>query len=88
MMRSPLEILRLSPRNDLYQVSDGVRFGLVEVLGHQPATDPLPMFFTTEVQFALQQWLDEKGQLTGSQHPPRLGWGELQGRASTRPGMV
>lgn len=72
-MEPALEILRLSPRFDLFQISNGDRFGLVEFETREPEDREHRLRHPHVVAF-LARWLDEHGVLTGTPHPPRLEW--------------
>jgi len=78
-MPSPLEILRLSPTNDIFQISDGIKHGLIEIDEDGPLPfDRLSALMKPEVQAVMHFWLTQSGSLIGSQHPPRLTWHDIE----------
>lgn len=72
-MTLAIEILRVGPNNDLFQICDGERFGLVEFDAGDPAERERRLRHPHVLAY-MQRWLQGEGALTGSQHPPRLEW--------------
>lgn len=93
-MHPAIEIIRLGRNNDLFQICDGVNFGLIEFEGTTP-THREQHLRHPHVLAYLAKWLDEHGALTGGQNPPRLEWIRVEmavvaarapRRGSARPG--
>jgi hypothetical protein len=72
-MYPAIEVIPLGRNNDLFQICDGVHFGLLEFEETGPTNRALRLRHPHVLAF-LARWLDEHGVLTGSQQPPRLEW--------------
>lgn len=72
-MYPAIEIIRLGRQGELFQICDGVNFGLVEFEGASPTHREQRLRHPHVLAF-LAKWLEDHGVLTGSSHPPRLEW--------------
>lgn len=76
-MTPAIEIIQLGPTGNLYQISDGERFGLVEFRPDSGPNRRQRMMHPHVLAF-LREWLDTHGVLTGSQQPPYLDWVQVE----------
>ncbi len=79
MQTADVEVLRIGPDLRLFQISDGERYGIVEIAEESP---PLPFKRPSRlrdptVQAYLGAWLEREGVLVGTPHPPRLHWEDV-----------
>ncbi|CAH0261602.1 hypothetical protein [Roseomonas sp. CECT 9278] len=72
-MEPLIEILRLGPKSNLFQVSDGERYGLVEFADDDPGDRERRLKHPHVLNY-LASWLGEQGVYAGSQNPKRLEW--------------
>lgn len=72
-MHPAIEIIRLGKDDNLFQVCDGLLFGLVEFEGSRPSHREQHLRHPHVVSF-LAAWLEKNGILIGGQHPPRVEW--------------
>jgi hypothetical protein len=84
-MRDLIEVLPIGPDGDLFQVSDGERFGLLLMDGRHAGWEATrgTILARPDLVVMLDQWLQRHGVLVGSALPARIFWSELC-RGATR----
>ncbi|MBR0651176.1 hypothetical protein GXW78_16000 [Roseomonas terrae] len=74
-MSAPLEIRTIGPEGKLLQISDGKRFGHLEIGSTAPiSVVRLERLEHPEVSGYLRRWLLENGSRKGDLLPPRIDW--------------
>lgn len=74
-MSAPLQIITIGPESKLLQISDGKRFGHLEISSTIPVSVVrLERLEHPEVSAYLRRWLLESGAWNGDQLPPRIDW--------------
>jgi hypothetical protein len=83
-MRDLIEVLPIGPDGDLFQVSDGERFGLLLMDGRHAGWESTrgTILARPGIVSMLEQWLQRDGVLVGSPQPARIVWSELVRRAA------
>jgi hypothetical protein len=68
-----IEVLCLGPARNVFQVSDGTRFGVLEFEAGDADQRERRLQHPHVIAY-LQRWLDKEGAFIGSQDAPRLEW--------------
>ncbi|GGJ13973.1 hypothetical protein [Neoroseomonas lacus] len=79
MQIDKIEILPIGPEGELFQISDGELYALLETEGMGMPWDDLIDRATLHPDICdyMIRWLSQHGVLVGSPHPPHLVWDDL-----------